>query len=91
MAQRGAIVLLTVRRAFIGRMFKTAPTHDSHALSIGEGNMTSQIKNERKAWSVLIVSTLAVSSSLFLLAKGLQPYRESVLHLQQWAAQPGRS
>ncbi len=48
MAQRGALVLLTVRRAFIGRMFKTAPTHDSHALSIGEGNMTSQIKNEKK-------------------------------------------
>lgn len=42
-------------------------------------------------YSLLIVSTLAVSSSLFLLAKGLQPYRESVLHLQQWAAQPGRS
>lgn len=42
-------------------------------------------------YSLLIVSTLAVSSSLFLLAKGLQPYRESVLHLQQWAAQPGHS
>lgn len=42
-------------------------------------------------YSLLIVSTLAVASSLFLLAKGLQPYRESVLHLQQWAAQPGRS
>lgn len=42
-------------------------------------------------YSLLIVSTLAVSSSLLLLAKGLQPYRESVLHLQQWAAQPGRS
>lgn len=42
-------------------------------------------------YSLLIVSTLAVSSSLLLLVKGLQPYRESVLHLQQWAAQPGRS
>lgn len=42
-------------------------------------------------YSLLIVSTLAVSSSLLLLGKGLQPYRESVLHLQQWAAQPGRS
>lgn len=42
-------------------------------------------------YSLLIVSTLAVASSLLLLAKGLQPYRESVLHLQQWAAQPGRS
>ena len=59
MAQRGAIVLPATRRAFVGRMFNTAPTHDSHALSIGEGNMTSQIKNEKKAWSVLIVSTLA--------------------------------
>lgn len=42
-------------------------------------------------YSLLIVSTLAVSSSLLLLGKGLQPYRESVLHLQRWAAQPGRS
>lgn len=36
-------------------------------------------------YSLLIVNSLAVASSVYLLGKGLQPYRDSRLHLQQWA------
>ena len=32
---------------------------DSHAMSPGENNMASELNNSRRAWSVLIVSTLA--------------------------------
>ncbi|RJG10428.1 MFS transporter [Pseudomonas cavernicola] len=39
-------------------------------------------------YSLLLVTTLAVLSSVYLLSKGLQPYRESVVRLQQWAAEP---
>jgi MFS family permease len=39
-------------------------------------------------YSLLIVSSLAVFSSIALLNKGLQPYRESVVRLQQWSAEP---
>lgn len=37
-------------------------------------------------YSLLIVTTLAVSTSIILLAKSLKPYRESVTRLEQWAA-----
>lgn len=39
-------------------------------------------------YSLLIVTTLAVSTSIILLAKSLKPYRESVTRLEQWAANP---
>lgn len=37
-------------------------------------------------YSLLIVTGLAVLSSIVLLAKSLKPYRESVVRLEQWAA-----
>ncbi|MBH3337549.1 MFS transporter [Pseudomonas mendocina] len=37
-------------------------------------------------YSLLIVTTLAVLTSVILLAKSLKPYRESVTRLEQWAA-----
>ena len=37
-------------------------------------------------WSLLIVTTLAVGSSVVLLWMGLKPYRESVERLKQWVA-----
>nr|WP_306276421.1 MFS transporter [Pseudomonas oleovorans] len=37
-------------------------------------------------YSLLIVTTLAVSTSIILLAKSLKPYRASVTRLEQWAA-----
>lgn len=40
-------------------------------------------------YSLLIVSGLALFSSVLLLSKGLKPYRESVVRLQGWSAQPG--
>lgn len=39
-------------------------------------------------YSLLIVTTLAVLMSIILLAKSLKPYRESVVRLEQWAANP---
>ncbi|HLD68720.1 MAG TPA: MFS transporter, partial [Pseudomonas sp.] len=39
-------------------------------------------------YSLLIVSGLALFSSVLLLSKGLKPYRESVVRLQGWSAQP---
>jgi len=39
-------------------------------------------------YSLLIVTTLAVSMSIILLSKSLKPYRESVTRLEQWAANP---
>ncbi|MGG2399342.1 spinster family MFS transporter [Pseudomonas sp. SH1-B] len=39
-------------------------------------------------YSLLIVTTLAVLSSITLLAKSLKPYRESVVRLEQWAVNP---
>lgn len=39
-------------------------------------------------YSLLIVTTLAVLTSVILLAKSLKPYRESVTRLEQWAASP---
>lgn len=39
-------------------------------------------------YSLLIVTTLAVLSSVVLLWRGLHPYRESLQRLQQWATQP---
>ncbi|MCY1283007.1 putative L-galactonate transporter [compost metagenome] len=39
-------------------------------------------------YSLLIVTSLAVLSSVVLLAKGLQPYRDSLQRLQQWAVPP---
>ena len=39
-------------------------------------------------YSLLIVTALAVFSSILLLSQGLKPYRESVVRLQQWAAEP---
>ncbi|MDU9406579.1 MFS transporter [Pseudomonas sp. zfem001] len=39
-------------------------------------------------YSLLIITTLAVSTSIILLAKSLKPYRESVTRLEQWAANP---
>ncbi|MCG4454252.1 MULTISPECIES: MFS transporter [unclassified Pseudomonas] len=37
-------------------------------------------------YSLLIVSSIAVFSSIVLLSMSLKPYRGSLLHLQQWAA-----
>lgn len=42
-------------------------------------------------YSLLIVTALAVLSSIILLARGLAPYRDSVERLQQWSAQPPQS
>ena len=42
-------------------------------------------------YSLLIVTALAVLSSIILLARGLAPYRDSVERLQQWSAQPLQS
>ncbi|CAD5107855.1 spinster family MFS transporter [Zestomonas carbonaria] len=42
-------------------------------------------------YSLLIVTTLAVGCSIVLLAKGLKPYRESVVRLQQWSVGDGGS
>jgi len=39
-------------------------------------------------YSLLIVSSVAVFSSLVLLSLGLKPYRESVRRLQDWSASP---
>jgi len=39
-------------------------------------------------YSLLIVTTLAVLMSIILLSKSLKPYRESVVRLEQWAANP---
>ncbi len=39
-------------------------------------------------YSLLLVTSLAVLSSVYLLNKGLRPYRDSVVRLQQWAAEP---
>ncbi|MDH1265359.1 MFS transporter [Pseudomonas sp. GD03944] len=39
-------------------------------------------------YSVLIVTALAVVSSVILLSQGLKPYRESVVRLQNWSANP---
>ena len=39
-------------------------------------------------YSLLIVSGLALFSSVLLLSKGLKPYRESVVRLQGWSAEP---
>lgn len=39
-------------------------------------------------YSLLIVTALAVCSSIVLLWKGLHPYRESLQRLQQWAMNP---
>ncbi len=39
-------------------------------------------------YSLLIVTTLAVLSSVVLLWRGLHPYRESLQRLRQWATQP---
>ena len=36
-------------------------------------------------YSLLIVNSLAVLSSVILLGKGLQPYRNSLVHLQEWS------
>ena len=40
-------------------MFGSALNNDSYAISPGERNMASELNNNKKAWSVLIVSTLA--------------------------------
>ena len=42
-------------------------------------------------YSLLIVTALAVLSSIILLARGLAPYRDSVERLQQWSAQPAQN
>lgn len=39
-------------------------------------------------YSLLIVTALAVFSSIILLSRGLKPYRESIVRLQQWSANP---
>lgn len=39
-------------------------------------------------YSILIVTALAVVSSVILLSQGLKPYRESVVRLQNWSANP---
>ncbi|MGE8495882.1 MAG: spinster family MFS transporter [Pseudomonas sp.] len=39
-------------------------------------------------YSILIVTALAVVSSVILLSRGLKPYRESVVRLQNWSANP---
>ncbi|MNP72965.1 hypothetical protein D3C76_1696120 [compost metagenome] len=38
-------------------------------------------------YSLLIVTSLAVSSSVLLLWMGLKPYRESLQRLQQWGVE----
>ena len=40
-------------------------------------------------YSLLIVTALAVFSSVVLLSMGLKPYRDSVVRLQGWSASPG--
>ena len=40
-------------------MVKTLAKRDSHAMSLPEKNMASELSNSRRAWSVLIVSTLS--------------------------------
>ena len=42
-------------------------------------------------YSLLIVTALAVLSSIILLSRGLAPYRDSIERLQQWSAQPSQS
>jgi len=42
-------------------------------------------------YSLLIVTALAVLSSIILLARGLAPYRDSVERLKEWSAQPPQS
>lgn len=42
-------------------------------------------------YSLLIVTALAVLSSIILLYRGLAPYRDSVERLKQWSAQPPQS
>ena len=39
-------------------------------------------------YSLLIVTAFAVFSSIVLLSMGLKPYRESVVRLQGWSANP---
>lgn len=39
-------------------------------------------------YSLLIVTSIAVFSSIVLLSMSLKPYRESVVRLQQWSAEP---
>lgn len=39
-------------------------------------------------YSLLIVTTLAVVSSVILLGQGLKPYRESMVRLENWSANP---
>jgi MFS family permease len=39
-------------------------------------------------YSLLIVTTIAVSASVLLLWRGLHPYRESLQRLQQWSLNP---
>jgi MFS family permease len=39
-------------------------------------------------YSLLIVTSIAVFSSIVLLSMSLKPYRESVVRLQQWSANP---
>jgi hypothetical protein len=39
-------------------------------------------------YSLLIVTGIAVFSSIVLLSMSLKPYRESVMRLQQWSAEP---
>ncbi|MDG1581266.1 MFS transporter [Pseudomonas sp. GOM6] len=39
-------------------------------------------------YSLLIVTTLAVFGSVLLLWRGLSPYRDSLVRLQQWSTQP---
>ena len=42
-------------------------------------------------YSLLIVTALAVLSSIILLYRGLAPYRDSVERLKEWSAQPAQS
>ncbi len=42
-------------------------------------------------YSLLIVTALAVLSSIILLSRGLAPYRDSVERLKEWSAQPPQS
>lgn len=42
-------------------------------------------------YSLLIVTALAVLSSIILLYRGLAPYRDSVERLKEWSAQPPQS
>ncbi len=58
MAAPAAIVLKNYAVTFQRRMFKAPGKADSHAMSL-EKPITSELSNARKAWSVLIVSTLA--------------------------------